>query len=319
MVQSVLIVGATGTLGRQVARHALEQGIRVKCLVRSFKKASFLKEWGAELVYGDLTKPDTLKQAIEEGMAIIDTATTRATDSLRIRQVDWEGKVSLIKTAEECKVSRFIFFSILNADKYPQVPLMDIKWCTEKFLAQTDLNYTVMRACGFFQNLIGEYAIPILENQTIWIGGETTPIAYMNTQDMAKFAIKALQKEETSRQTLPVAGLQPWLPSDIIRVCERLSGRSARTAKMPVGLLRFVRQIALSFEWGWGFAERMTYADVLESGIPLTAEMGAVCNTLGIDPSELTSLESYLQDYFNRILRKLKELEYKEPKMKAPF
>jgi uncharacterized protein YbjT (DUF2867 family) len=282
MVQSVLIVGATGTLGRQVARHALEQGIRVKCLVRSFKKASFLKEWGAELVYGDLTKPDTLKQAIEEGMAIIDTATTRATDSLRIRQVDWEGKVALIQSAEGNKASRFIFFSILNAEKYPQVPLMDIKWCTEKFLAQTDLDYTVLRACGFFQNLIGEYAIPILENQTIWIGGENTPIAYMNTQDIAKFAVKALQNDQISRQTLPVAGLQSWLPMDIIRLCEKLSGRTARTAKMPIGLLRFVRQVALSFEWGWGFAERMSYADVLESGIPLTADMEQVCAVLGL-------------------------------------
>ncbi|MFN3926759.1 MAG: NmrA family NAD(P)-binding protein [Pseudanabaenaceae cyanobacterium] len=318
MVQSVLVVGATGTLGRQIARHAIEQGLQVKCLVRSPRKAIFLREWGAQLIQGDLTKPESLPPALKDIEAVIDAATTRPTDSVRIRQVDWEGKVNLIQACEQAGIEKFVFFSILNCEKYPQVPLMEIKHCTEKFLAETPLNYTVLQTCGFFQNLIGEYAIPILENQTIWVGGENTPIAYMNTQDIAKFAVKALFVP-APRQTYPVAGLKAWLPTEIIQLCEKLSGRTAKTAKMPVGVLHTVRRIALAFEWAWGFAERMAYADVLASGIPFTADMSPVCATFGIDPAELTTLEDYLQDYFSRILRKLKELDYKEPKLKAPF
>lgn len=316
---SLLIVGATGTLGRQITRRALDQGLQVKCLVRSPKKAGFLKEWGADLIVGNLTKPETIAKAMQGITQVVDAATTRATDALRIKEVDWAGKVSLIQAAEKANVEKFVFFSILNAEKYPAVPLMDIKHCVEKFLAETKLNYTILRPCGFMQGLIGQYAIPILENQTIWVTGEASPIAYMNTQDIAKFAIAALTLEQVERQTFAIAGPKAWSPSEILRLCERLSGRTARTANMPIGLLRFVRNVTRTFEFGWSISERMAFTEVLASGVPLNAEMDETYKIFGIDPDETTTLEAYLQEYFARILRKLKELDYKEPKMKAPF
>jgi uncharacterized protein YbjT (DUF2867 family) len=316
---SLLVIGATGTLGRQVVRHALDQGLKVRCLVRIPQKASFLREWGAELVQGSLIKPETFTEAMEGMTQIIDAATTRATDSLRIRAVDWDGKVALIQAAERAKIEKFVFFSIMNAELYPKVPLMEIKNCTEKFLQKTDLNFTILRPCGFMQGLIGQYAIPILENETVWVTGESTPVAYMNTQDIAKFAVRSLTVSETARQTYGIAGLRTWSPSEILRQCERASGRTARTANMPISLLRAFRNTVLSFEWGWNVSERIAFAEVLASGTPLTADMTETCRIFGIEPESITTLESYLQEYFSRILRKLKELDYKEPKMKTPF
>ena len=88
----VLIVGATGTLGRQIARRALESGHEVRCMVRSPRKASFLQEWGCELTRGDLLEPDSLDYALEGQEALIDAATARATDSGSTYRVDWTGK-----------------------------------------------------------------------------------------------------------------------------------------------------------------------------------------------------------------------------------
>jgi hypothetical protein len=63
----------------------------------------------------------------------------------------------------------------------------------------------------------------------------------------------------------------------------------------------------------------MAYAEVLASGIPLDADMTETYKVFGLDEAEMTTLEAYMQDYFSRILKKLKELDYKEPKIKAPF
>jgi uncharacterized protein YbjT (DUF2867 family) len=321
---NLLIVGATGTLGRQVARCALDRGYRVRCLVRNQTKAAFLKEWGAELVKGNLCDTKTLPPALEGIEAVIDAATTRATDSLSIKQVDWEGKVNLIKAVKAASVEKFVFFSILNAEKYPNVPLMDIKRCTELFLAETDLNYTILRPCGFMQGLISQYAIPILDNQSVWIAGESTPIAYMNTQDIAKFAIRALEVPETAKKSFPVVGTRAWTSEEIISLCEKLSGREAKIFRVPLGLLRFMRQTTRFFQWTQNVSDRLAFAEVLASGNPLDAPMDEVYQIFGLDREQTTTLESYLQEYFSRILTKLKELGYdkdknKKKEKKTPF
>ncbi len=313
---TLLIVGATGTLGRQVARRAIDEGYKVRCLVRSVKKAAFLKEWGAELVQGNLCYPHTLVAALEGVTAVIDASTSRPTDSLSIKQVDWLGKVSLIQLALAASVERFIFFSLLDAEKYPAVPLMEIKRCTELFLIESGLNYTILRLSGFMQGLIGQYGIPILEGQPVWVTGESSPIAYMDTQDVAKFAVRALAVKETQKQVFPVVGTRAWSAEEIISLCVSMSGKEARVTRMPINLLRTVRRVLRFFQWGWNVADRLAFTEVLATGRPLNAPMDEVYLVFGLDKNDTTTLETYLQEYFNRIMKKLKELDYEKNKTK---
>jgi len=118
----------------------------------------------------------------------------------------------------------------------------------------------------------------MLDNQTVWITGESTAIAYMDTQDIAKFAVRALEVPETVGQSYPVVGSKAWKAEEIIEVCERLSGKEGKIE---------------------------------------------VYQVFGLDPSQTTTLESYLQEYFSRILKKLKEIDFEkqkaQKKKKTPF
>ena len=313
---SLLIVGATGTLGRQIARRALDEGYEVRCLVRNFNRASFLREWGAELVRANLCYPNTLPPCLEGISTVIDASTARLTDSLSIKQVDWDGKVALIQACAAAGIERYVFCSILDAQKYPQVPLMQIKHCTELFLAESGLNYTTLKLSGFMQGLISQYAIPILDEQTVWMTGKTAPVAYMNTQDIAKFAVRALSVPETENKTFPVVGSRAWSGDEIIGLCEQKSGKTAKVTRAPLALLRAVRKITQFFQWSWNVADRLAFAEVMASGNPLTASMDEVYPVFGLDEKETTTLESYLQEYYDRITKKLKEIEYEQAKAK---
>lgn len=193
---------------------------------------------------------------------------------------------------------------------------MDIKRCTELFLAESGLNYTILRPCGFMQGLIAQYAIPILENQVVWVTGESTPIAYMNTQDVAKFAVRALEVPATEKQTFPVVGSKAWGAYEIIDLCERLSGENAKISRVSLNVLGLMRRISRFFQWGQNTADRLAFAEVLASGQPLDASMAETYQAFNIDPQEMTTLEQYLQEYFSRIMKKLKEIDYEKNKGK---
>ncbi|WP_338441067.1 NmrA family NAD(P)-binding protein [Synechococcus elongatus IITB4] len=318
----VLVVGATGTLGRQIARRALDEGHRVRCLVRSPKRGNFLREWGCDLVRGDLTQPETLTFALEGIEAVIDAATTRSTDSLSCYDVDWQGKVNLIQAAANAGVQRFIFCSIIDAEKHRDVPLMDIKYCVEEFLKQSGLNYTILRLAGFMQGLIAEFAIPVLEGRTTFVTQDSDPIAYLSTLDIARFAVAALTTPATEKQTLPVVGPKAWNGLEIIQLCERISGKETKIARLPLATVRLMKRFFRFFQWGWNIADRLAFSEVMASGRPFTADMTATYAAFGIDPAEITDLESYLNDYFSVMLRRLKELEFdqkKNKKKKVPF
>ena len=318
----VLVVGGTGTLGRQIARRALDEGHEVRCMVRTPRKASFLQEWGVELTRGDLLEPASLDYALEGVDAVIDAATSRPDDPKSIYETDWDGKLNLLRACERAGVKRFVFLSLLDADKHRDVPLMDIKYCTEKLLRESELDYTVLQGAAFMQGVISQFAIPVLESQTVWVSGSPTSIAYMNTQDMARFAVSALDHPDTICKTFPVVGPKAWNTGEVVQLCELASGKSARVFRVPPALLDLTAGICSFFEPAVNVAERLAFGAVTGGGGSLSAPMEETYSSFEIDPEEITGLEEYIREYYDTILKRLRAMEAdldKDAKKKLPF
>ncbi|QUP56041.1 NAD(P)H-binding protein (plasmid) [Ralstonia syzygii] len=66
----ILVVGATGSIGRLVVAQALRQGHAVRALVRDLARAGSLPEQ-VQRVVGDLTRPETLAAAVDGIDAIV--------------------------------------------------------------------------------------------------------------------------------------------------------------------------------------------------------------------------------------------------------
>jgi uncharacterized protein YbjT (DUF2867 family) len=236
--------------------------------------------------------------------------------------VDWTGQQNLFHAAQRSGTRRLVFFSLLNADQHLEVPLMEIKARSEEWLMASDLDYTILRCAAFMQGLISQFAIPVLEGQTVWVSGVPTPIAYMNTQDLARFAVAALVREQTARKAFPVVGPQAWTTGEITQLCEKYSGKEARVARVPPFFLRLMRSVASFFDASVNVSERLAFEQVIGGGQPLNASMEQSYAAFGLEPATTTTLEQYLQEYYQTILKRLKDMDAdldKAAKKKLPF
>jgi len=172
------------------------------------------------------------------------------------------------------------------------------------------------------QGLISQFAIPVLENQTVWVSGTPTPIAYINTQDVARFAVAAPGRAETVRRAFPVVGPRAWNTGEITQLCERYTGKSARVVRVSPLWLRLMQGVTSFFEGSLNVAERLAFAEVVSAGTAFDAPMEESYAAFDLDPAETTRLEDYLREYYDTILKRLREMESdldKEAKKKLPF
>jgi uncharacterized protein YbjT (DUF2867 family) len=309
---SLLIIGGTGTLGRQMVLQALLKGYPVRCMVRNFRKANFLKEWGVELVYGDLTKPETLPPCFKGITAVIDASTSRPNESESLKKVDWDGKIALIEAAKVANIQRFIFFSAQNVEQFENIPLMKLKYGIEKKLEASNIPYTIFRLTGFYQGLIEQYAIPILENLPIWVTNENTYIAYMDTQDIAKFAMRSLQIPQTINQTFFLSGLKGWVSSEIITLCEQLAGQTARVQRVPLIVLKLISNFFGFFEWGQNISDRLAFAEILNTENNFSKSTFDLYKLFKVDSEEIVQLDDYFLEYFIRLLKRLRDINFED-------
>ena len=309
---SLLIIGGTGTLGRQIVLQALTKGYQVRCLVRNFRKASFLREWGVELVYGDLARPETIPPCLKGITAIIDASTSRADELDSLKKVDWDGKLYLIEAAKAANIQKFVFFSAQNVEQFENIPLMKLKNGMEAKLKESGIPYTIFRLTGFYQGLIEQYAIPILESLPIWVTNENTYISYMDTQDIAKFCLRALQIPQTTNQTFLLGGSRGWVSSEIINLCEQLAGQEAKVKRIPLFFLKFVSRFFGFFEWGQNISDRLAFVEILNTENNFSKSTFDLYKMFKIDPSEIIQLDDYFLEYLIRLLKRLRDINFED-------
>ena len=197
-------------------------------------------------------------------------------------------------------------------EQFENIPLMKLKYGIEMKLKESNIPYTIFRLTGFYQGLIEQYAIPILENLPIWVTNENTYISYMDTQDIAKFCLRSFQIPQTVNQTFFLSGLKGWISLEIINLCEQLAGQTAKVQRVPLILLKFVRNFFGFFEWGQNISDRLAFVEILNTENNFSKSTFDLYKMFKVDPEEIIQLDDYFLEYFIRLLKRLRDINFED-------
>lgn len=232
----ILVVGATGNLGRSIARALLAEGRNVRILVRPGSSYRELVDEGAEPVTGDLKEPASLHAACAGVDAVVTTANAvgRGGEDT-IESVDLHGNQHLIDAAEAEGVRRFVFTSVLGASTESPASLIRAKGEAEQRLMESAMTWTILQP-----NLFMDTWLPMVVGGPAFAGQPVTLVgegrrrhSMVAMRDVASYAVAALKREEGNNQRLLIGGPDAISWRDAVAAFEHELGR-----ELPVRTVR---------------------------------------------------------------------------------
>lgn len=190
---TILVIGATGTVGSQVIEQLTNRGADVKALVRDTSKANFPAS--VSVVQGELLDVDSLRSAFS-GVSTLFLLNAVVAD-------EYTQALIALNLAHEAGIERIVYLSVIHADRYVNVPHFAGKYGVERMIEQMGLNATILRPAYFISNditikdVVTEYGIYPMP-----IGNKG--LAMVDTQDIAEVAAIELIRREESSVPLPL-------------------------------------------------------------------------------------------------------------------
>lgn len=148
------VAGATGETGRRIVQELVKRNIPVRALVRDLEKARAILPESAELVVGDVLKPDSLSAALADSTVLLcATGASPSLDPTGPYKIDYEGTKNLVDAAKAKGIEHFVLVSSIGASQlfHP----LNLFWLVlvwkkqaEEYLQKSGLTYTIVRPGG---------------------------------------------------------------------------------------------------------------------------------------------------------------------------
>lgn len=239
MGEPILVTGAGGGVGsvsRRVVRQLRERGHSVRALVRTDdERAEPLRALGAEVLVGDLTRPDDVARALDGArrmffsMAVAPTyLEATATVATVAREL---GRLDALVNMSQMTVSQM---TVTSTEESHQQRL---HWLSERVLAWSGLPVVFLRPTSFLDNPLFTTvaARTIAEDGTLRLpfgDGRTSPVAAADVADV----VTALLEDPAPHlgEVLELTGPASLNMTEVAQAYAEALGRPVRYVDLPL-------------------------------------------------------------------------------------
>lgn len=246
----ILVVGASGFLGREAVRQLLANGRRVRAATRTQDKLADLKALGAEVVQADLVDPASLASACQGAAAVLVAAhSLTGVGKYASGFVDDAGHRALIDAAKAAHVRRFVYTSAMFVSPDHPVDFFRTKANVESYLAASGLDFTILRPSAFMEwhvhNLLGKDLVE--SGKATIFGNGNNPTNFVAAADVAALAVLALTDPGTSGTTLEIGGPDNLSKRQVADLYGQMLGRPVTVRHVPRGMMRIMAPLLRPF------------------------------------------------------------------------
>ncbi|MBX8489601.1 NmrA family NAD(P)-binding protein [Pseudomonas cichorii] len=216
---SILVIGATGTIGSLITQGLAGAGTEVKALVRQAGKREF--PVGVTEVVADLTDVASMRVALSSVRTLF---LLNAVTPDEVTQA-----LITLNLAREAGIERIVYLSVIHADRFTNVPHFTGKHTVERMIESLDMPATVLRPAYFMQN--DRMVQQTIQNYSVYpmpIGA--AGVSMIDARDIADVAVAELLRRDKApaaleRITLELVGPQALTGASVANIWSAALGR----------------------------------------------------------------------------------------------
>lgn len=243
----ILITGASGAIGSALVRRLVADDQPVRALVHNPAKAAAqladVRE-RIEIVAGDVTRPDTLRPALDGARAVVHlVAIAMEKGRATYEAVNTQGTVNLVDAAQAAGVRRFINMSQNGADSALPYPFLRSKGKAQDYVAASGLDWTAFRPSvvwGPQDEFANVQARLIKLTPLIFpiVGDGKARFQPVYVGDLVEAVARSLDDDATIGRELGVGGPEVLTYEEIVRRVLAALGIRRALIHIPLPLLR---------------------------------------------------------------------------------
>jgi len=217
----ILVLGATGTIGGQVATQLLSTDPTVRVGARTPSKAQALADAGAEVVHFDYDDPATWGPALAEVERLFVVAPMTPTFS--------EPVTRLVEAAEQAGVRSVVKLSAMGADVEAPIALARQHGLGDRAVRRSGLTHTVLQPSFFMDNIFDFHGHTITSDGAFYGASHGGAVSYVSSADIAAVAVAALTEPAAhDGQTYLITGGEALTDDQVAEAVSAQLGKPVR-------------------------------------------------------------------------------------------
>lgn len=239
-MMKILLFGATGQLGKEIAREIKSRGHHLTIVARSVEKALSLSGYTDQVIIADVTDPLTIENATK-GFDVVISALGKSVSPFErskpsFRDIDLKGNLLVLNDAIKQGVKKFVYISAFHAEKYDQLEYFKVHHEFSEKLIGSGLDYSIIRPTALFSAFLDMISLA-RKGRLVSIGSGEKKTNPIYEGDLARICVDAVSFSNVS---IDAGGKHVYTRKELLEIVQKIIDPGRKIRQVPVGVMKFM-------------------------------------------------------------------------------
>ena len=246
-MKKVILFGATGNLGKEIAKELVKQGYDLTIVVRNEEKAKSLFGITSKYIIANVCNKATLENIFNNQEIVISalgkSVSPKDKSKTTFREVDYSANSNILNQALKEGIKKFIYVSAFHSEKYLHLEYFKVHHDFSELLKKSGLDYSIIKPPAIFSAFIDMIEMAKKgQLVNIGIGDKKTNPIYEG--DLAKITVDAIINQNS---TIEAGGKNIYTRKQLNEIVQNEIAGQKKIRTVPIGLFKIFLPIMRLF------------------------------------------------------------------------